>query len=68
MCNSCRKLSQNPLISKGSFTPSVTEIENEKDQRNNDRHQRKLSLLLPLSLGLNGPYESFNQPEQNINA
>ena len=37
--------------SKGQFTPS----ESEKDQRMNDRRQRKISLSLLLSLGVNGP-------------
>ena len=40
---------------KGSFTPNEKENKSEKDQRKNDKHQRKFSLLLLCSFGVNGP-------------
>ena len=39
-----------------TFAPSESEGQSEKDQRKSDKHQRKFSLSLPLSLGVNGPY------------
>ena len=39
---------------KGSFTPRESGGESERDQRKYDKRQMKFSLLLPLSLSVNG--------------